>query len=532
VKLSNLKIGQRLGAGFLVVVVALVLLTVVGVLRVDAIDDRLTVINELNSVKQRYAINFRGSVHDRAIAARDVVLARTTEEVQPEVATIEELATFYADSAVKMDEIFADPEKVNDKERAALADIKRVEQETLPLIQQVIDLRLAGDSSRALTVLVQEAKPRFVEWLRVINVFIDLEESMNQTETAEARSIAGGFLRTMMIVCALAIAVAVAVAWRITRSITRPIAQSVEVLSAVAGGDLTRRMDTTAKDELGQMGRSLNEALGTVGSVLGGFGQSIDRLASASIRLSSLSDRIADGARESSAQADVVAVAAGDVSHNVQTVAAGSEEMGASIREISTNAQGAASVADQAMAAMESTTATVSQLGESSRMIGDVVKVISSIAEQTNLLALNATIEAARAGEAGKGFAVVANEVKELSQETARATQDIAQRVETIQAATTDAVSAIGEVSRIITQVNDYQVTISSAVEEQTATTNEMNRNVAEAANGSVQIADSIGGVATVAKTTTESVTEAQDAVRELSGVSDELRGMVGRFRF
>ena len=149
--------------------------------------------------------------------------------------------------------------------------------------------------------------------------------------------------------------------------------------------------------------------------------------------------------------------------------------MGASIQEIAKNAQGAAAVAGQAVQAMESTTATVSQLGDSSRMIGDVVKTISSIAEQTNLLALNATIEAARAGEAGKGFAVVANEVKELSQETARATDDIARRVETIQTDTTSAVAAIADVSRVITQMHEYQVTISAAVEEQTATTDAMN---------------------------------------------------------
>jgi methyl-accepting chemotaxis protein len=174
----------------------------------------------------------------------------------------------------------------------------------------------------------------------------------------------------------------------------------------------------------------------------------------------------------------------------------------------------------------------VSKLGVSSQEIGNVVKVITSIAEQTNLLALNATIEAARAGEAGKGFAVVANEVKELAQETARATEDIARRVETIQADTSGAVEAIGQISAIITSINDYQLTIASAVEEQTATTNEMSRNVTEAATGSGEIASNIIGVASAAATTTQAVTQTLNAVDELARMAAELRTEVARFTF
>uniref|UniRef100_UPI001F4990F4 methyl-accepting chemotaxis protein n=1 Tax=Nocardioides pantholopis TaxID=2483798 RepID=UPI001F4990F4 len=163
--------------------------------------------------------------------------------------------------------------------------------------------------------------------------------------------------------------------------------------------------------------------------------------------------------------------------------------------------------------------------------IGNVVKVITSIAEQTNLLALNATIEAARAGEAGKGFAVVANEVKELAQETARATGDIARRVEAIQSDSGGAVAAIGEIAGIIASINDYQLTIASAVEEQTATTNEMSRNVAEAATGGHEIAANIAGVSQAAVSTTEAMSQSQAAVAELAGMAGKLRAEVSRFR-
>ncbi|MGZ4456048.1 MAG: methyl-accepting chemotaxis protein, partial [Nocardioides sp.] len=184
------------------------------------------------------------------------------------------------------------------------------------------------------------------------------------------------------------------------------------------------------------------------------------------------------------------------------------------------------------VAAAEATTATVAKLGDSSSEVGDVIKVITSIAEQTNLLALNATIEAARAGEAGKGFAVVANEVKELARETSQATQDIGRRIEAIQAATGEAVTAIGRISEISAQISDTHTTIASAVEEQTATTNEMSRNVSEAAHGSTEIAETITGVARAAAENTEAATSTSRAAEDLARVAADMQQLVGRFSY
>jgi methyl-accepting chemotaxis protein len=204
--------------------------------------------------------------------------------------------------------------------------------------------------------------------------------------------------------------------------------------------------------------------------------------------------------------------------------------MSTSIREIATSANEAAAVAANAVEVAGSTTATVARLGESSAEIGEVIKVITSIAEQTNLLALNATIEAARAGEAGKGFAVVANEVKELAKETARATEEIGSKILAIQGDATAAVEAIGQIGEVITKINDIQATIASAVEEQTVTTNEISRNVGEAARGANDIAANITGVARATEDTSGGAASTQSAAHNLAQLAEELTRLVARF--
>ncbi|MET3423004.1 methyl-accepting chemotaxis protein [Actinoplanes tereljensis] len=302
-------------------------------------------------------------------------------------------------------------------------------------------------------------------------------------------------------------------------------------LDAVAAGDLTVAAEVRSRDELGAMAGAVNRAREGLRTSVLALTRGAETLGAGTQRLTSVTARLSDQARQASDQAGVVAGSAGDVSASVQSVAAGSDQMGASIREIAENANNAAQVASSAVGVAQSTNDTVAKLGTSSEEIGNVVKVITQIAEQTNLLALNATIEAARAGEAGKGFAVVATEVKDLAQETAKATEDISRRVEAIQADTSNAVEAIAEISRIISEINDYQVTIASAVEEQTATTNEMSRSIGDAATGSSAIAGNINSVAAAVQAQTGALQEADQSVTELSQVADELRGVVARFR-
>jgi len=334
----------------------------------------------------------------------------------------------------------------------------------------------------------------------------------------------------MIITGLLALGVSAVLAVLITRSVSRPLRTTMRLLDRVAGGDLTVRLADQSDDEVGRLGRALNETLERMATTVQTISGGSQSLSASSVELSAVSQQMSSSAEEVAAQAVTVSAAAEQVSGSIQAVSTAGEQLSASIREIARNTAQATRVATAAVDIAEATTGAVSRLGASSTAIGDVVKVISSIAEQTNLLALNATIEAARAGDAGKGFAVVATEVKELARRTATSTAEIRTQVQAIQNDTQDAVTAITQITSVIREIHDTQTVIAAAVEEQAATTQEIGRASADVAGGSAEIAENITGVASAARENTRAVGETHRAADELARLAVELQGLVGQF--
>ena len=310
-----------------------------------------------------------------------------------------------------------------------------------------------------------------------------------------------------------------------------PLSEASKVLSCIAANDLTARVSGNYSGDHARLQEAINQMAEVLSRNIRSFSDSAVQLSTSAAELTQVSRILSTNAEKTADNAQSAAAIGAQVSSGVADVATAIEQMQEATHEISRNANASAGVALSAVKVAKSANETVNHLGVSGQEIGKVIKLITSIAQQTNLLALNATIEAARAGEAGKGFAVVANEVKELAKQTSRATEEIGQKIESIQSGTRSAVAAIGEISNIIDQVNGISNSIASAVEQQTATSREISRGIARSATGSANIAEQVAQVAQTAKSTTEGAAHTERAAAVLSSMAAQLEGIAAQFR-
>jgi len=342
-------------------------------------------------------------------------------------------------------------------------------------------------------------------------------------------------------------------------AIFKPVSEVALTTEKISSGDLTVRVETKSRDEIGRLAQSVNTMTSQMGVMMQEIISGVGTLAEASGQLTLVSETVAEVARDNQARSNNVASAAEEMSTNmrsvaaateqatvnISTVAAASEEMSATIDEISKSTGRAREITAQAVSVAEATSLDVDRLGTMASEISSVTQTITAISSQTNLLALNATIEAARAGEAGRGFAVVANEIKELANQTADATDEIRSKISGIQGATDQTVGRIGEISKVITDIDTIVATIAAAVEEQSITTRDIAQNIGQASQGLDEVNHNVTQTSSVAGEITTQITEVsgsasnmsrngetvREHAEELRALSEQLKGLVQMFR-
>jgi methyl-accepting chemotaxis protein len=517
---ARMTVRRKLTAGFGAILLILVFLTIAGLREVGTIKQSLEENSAKNSLIQRYAINFRGSAHDRAIAIRDVAASVNPEELRREIAEIERLTAFYAKSAVPLDQMLAQDRSVHPEVPKLLAAIKETEARVLPLINQVIQLRTQEQREAAQQIVWRDLKPLFVEWLARINALIDFEEEVIQQRLAEAQGTATGFSALMIAWTVVAVLLGATAAALISRSVTRALGAEPWQVKAVAddirSGNLASDVDTRGAGQDSVMAAMKTMRDGLL-SVVSGVRASAQQVAVSAVEIERGNQ---DLSRRTESQASAL-----------EQTAASMEELGSTVRQNADSAQqanqlaqNASSVAIQGGEVMAEVVATMKDINESARKIADIISVIDGIAFQTNILALNAAVEAARAGEQGRGFAVVAGEVRSLAGRSAEAARQIktlisasVQRVEQGGALVDRAGATMDEVVASIRKVTELMGEISTASAEQSA--------------GVLEVGEAISGMDQTTQQNAALVEQMTSAAADLKNQAHELVRAVAVFK-
>ncbi|MBB2947705.1 methyl-accepting chemotaxis protein [Actinoplanes lutulentus] len=518
-------LSRKISAVLVAAGLGLVLIGFTGYRSVSSLEDTADRVDHTYQVLAQMAM-LSGSLKDAETGQRGYLITGVDSYLDPFTQAKTDLAT----EQTALRSLTAD----NAQQQERLDTLQPLIEAKLAELQETIDLRGgAGGFPAALKVVLGGSGKAVMDQIRtVLDDMQAAEVTLLQSRNQAASDSATRAQAVIVLGCgALLLAMAVA-GFVLARRIAGPVHEVTDALKALENGDLTATAPVHTTDELAVMAASLNAASACLRETIGGkMGKAAVALSGEAAQLTTISTRLEADAADVAQRAGDATASSEEVSSGVQSIAAGAEQMSASISEIASNAAQAAEVAQQGLAVANRTNEQVAELGAASAEISDVVRLITSIAEQTNLLALNATIEAARAGELGKGFAVVAGEVKELAQQTAKATEEITARIGAIQGSSEAAASAIHEISDVIQRIGDYTTTIASAVEEQTATTGEMSRTVAEAAGSSSGVAGTVSSVAQVAASTAEAARTTQQTAAGLTRLADDMSALVNSFK-
>ena len=577
--LKNLKIGTRLVAAFGATLLLMIGLAIFANGRVATVDANLRTINDVNSVKQRFAINFRGSVHDRAISLRDVVLVTSAAERAKAIKDIETLAKKYADSAGPLDAMLAPDKTPSDKELQILASIKETESKTLPLIEEAVRRKQSGDDAGAWNTLMQDARPLFVEWLARINQFIDYQEAANQTLGKTTREATESFAMLITILCVGALVLGGVIAWWSLASV-RPIARMAGIMERLDEGDGTLPIPgTEAGNELGQLARAMSafrsklkaaEAANLAAErskqqqvevIVNSLGEGLNSLAEGNLTTRITADlegpsaklkadfnraletlqevigQVIDTAGTVRTGSNEIAQASEDLARRTEANAASLEETSAAIAQmdqrLKANAAAAGQTVERADGAIDTVTdgraiadeavLAMTRVADSAKGIDSVIEGLDKIAFQTRVLAMNAAVEAGRAGEAGRGFAVVADLVSALAM---RAEEEAGRARDQLTATQTDIAAAVEMVQRVDSALAD----ISGGVGEVHALLGTMATDNQAQSRAITEISAAIGTMDQSTQQNAAMVEQTSAAARNLSSEVAALSDQAARF--
>lgn len=571
-EVTNLSIVKKQFLGFGLILILMVGIAWIAVNRMNNVDRNLTEMNDVNSVKQRYAINFRGSVHNRAISLRDVILVASPIDIPANVKDIETLAAQYQASAGPLDAMMTPSTNPSSDEVRILASIKQTEAKTNPLVAQVVALRMAGNIAGAQAVLMEQARPLFNEWLKEINEFIDLQEANNKALAATTRSETGNFQLVLSLLVLFGLAVGALIVWWATRE-TRQLPLMTARLQEMAAGN--RAVEIPAADstnELGQLARAMTGfrdqlALAEADKqtqttlICSSIGEGLEHLAKGDLTIrvdAELTGAFAKLKDDFNNAAGKLQVALQSVVQGISGINTGAAEIRRASDDLAQRTEHQAATLEETTAAMNELTTAVHQssksaglanslVGEargdaekggevvrraveamggierSSSEISEIISVIDGIAFQTNLLALNAGVEAARAGDAGRGFAVVASEVRALAQRSADAAKDVKAKINASSDQVDTGVELVAETGKSLERIIARIVEVSRLVSD-------IAGSAQHQASGLEQVNTAVSEMDSATQQNAAMVEQATAAARSLASEADELTRQVARF--
>ncbi len=555
-KMTDMKIGTRMQAGFGIVNILLVVLVGIAFWGVGSL---LTKSNELQAQDHMTTLT-RGVSTDISRIFLDIAKISEAKDMGMKQTFREDLDQQRIAYKAKLDELDA---TVNSETgRKLVQDIHEKAASLTDVDNRVLELSMAGKESEAADIFLSRSDRGIQEVMQACNDLISWQEKrIDEAKAALAAEVAG--VRTMIIINGIiAFLLAFLIGMIITRSVAGVLGAATAHAQEIAKGDVSREVPEfflVRKDEGGDLARAFKGMTDNLRNLIRNVSGGIQTLASSSTELSAIASQTTGGVKAISAQTTAVAAAAEEssantlsvatsmeeASANLGSVASATEEMSATVGEIASNSEKARSISEQAMSQAQTISSMMQQLGAAAQEIGQVTETITDISSQTNLLALNATIEAARAGAAGKGFAVVANEIKELARQTAAATEDIKAKIGGVQSSTGSAIADIDKIVDVIKEVGTIVSSIAAAIEEQSTVTRDVAGNIAQASSGVQEANERISQTAAVSKTIATDIAgisagvseisqggeQVQTSAVELSKLSEQLKEMVGRFK-